>query len=156
MEFNATIIVAFISFVAFIFIMNFILYKPINKIVSKRQKLIDENYEIAKTNISKSKVILSQREETLDKAKASSREEISKSIEDANSIKNTKLISSKKEARNTIEENKNLLNETKNNAIEPLKNEVVALAQSISDKILKNHEKIENVDNEFIEKIIQG
>ncbi len=156
MEFNATIIVAFISFVAFIFIMNFMLYKPINKIVSKRQKLIDENYEIAKTNISKSKVILSQREETLDKAKASSREEISKSIEDANSIKNTKLISSKKEARNTIEENKNLLNETKNNAIEPLKNEVVVLAQSISDKILKNHEKIENVDNEFIEKIIQG
>ena len=38
----------------------------------------------------------------------------------------------------------------------PLKAEVITLAQVISDKILKDHEKIDNIDNEFIEKIIQG
>ncbi len=156
MEFNATFIVAFISFVIFILIMNFILYQPIYKIVSKRKQMIDDNYEIAKTNSSKSKVLLSKREDKLIEAKASSRQKYSKAFEDANSIRNEKITEAKKEARNSLEENKTKAQEETNQVIEPLRNEVINLAQLISDKILKNHEEMENIDNQYIENLIQG
>ena len=156
MEFNATFIVAFISFVIFILIMNFILYQPIYKIVSKRKQMIDDNYEIAKTNSSKSKVLLSKREDKLIEAKASSRQKYSKAFEDANSIRNEKITEAKKEARNSLEENKIKAQEETNQVIEPLRNEVINLAQLISDKILKNHEEMENIDNQYIENLIQG
>ncbi len=154
--FNATFIVTVISFIVFAFVMNGILYKPMSEIVSKRQKLIDENYETAKTNQSKSKVILSEREDKLIEAKASSKQKITKAVEDANSIRTQKISQAKKEANAVIKENQNVLNEEKQNSLEPLKNEVVGLAQTISDKILKNHEKIENFDNQLVEKLIQG
>ena len=156
MEFNATFIVAFISFVIFIIIMNFILYKPIYKIVSKRKQMIDDNYEIAKTNSSKSKVLLSKREDKLIEAKASSRQKYSKAFEDANSIRNEKIAEAKKEARNSLEENKTKAQEETNQVIEPLRNEGINLAQLILDKILKSHEEMENIDNQYIENLIQG
>ena len=156
MEFNATFIVAFISFVIFIFIMNMILYKPIYKIISERQKLIDDNYEAAKTNSSKSRVILEERDEKLVEAKASSRQKIATALEDANLTRSEKILVAKKEAKNTLENNKNLTNEEKEKAIQPLKDEIKNLAQMISDKILKEHEAIEEIDNQYIENIIQG
>ena len=58
MEFNATFIAALVSFIVFIIIMNWILYKPISDIVEKRKKFIDENNNEAKNNSEKSKVIL--------------------------------------------------------------------------------------------------
>ena len=42
-EFNATFLVAMISFVVFIIIMNAILYKPILSIIEERQAYIDKN-----------------------------------------------------------------------------------------------------------------
>ena len=156
MEFNATFIVAFFSFVIFILIMNTVLYKPIYKIISTRQKIIDDNYEAAKTNSNKSKIILEEREEKLVEAKASSKQKISKAIEDANSTRNVKILDAKKEATKSLENNKILTNEEKNKAYGPLKNEIKDLAQIISDKILKEHETIENIDDKFVENLIQG
>ncbi len=58
MEFNATFIVSAISFIVFTIIMNAIFYKPIQKIVTERQKFIDENYEEAKKHKANSEKIL--------------------------------------------------------------------------------------------------
>ena len=44
-EFNATLIVAMISFVVFMFIMNAIFYRPILNIIKKRDDYINSNYE---------------------------------------------------------------------------------------------------------------
>ena len=74
MEFNATFIVAFISFVIFIIIMNYILYKPINGIVEKRKNIIDENYSLAQKNSEKSKAILQDRLDKLDNARSRAKE----------------------------------------------------------------------------------
>ena len=50
MEFNATFLIAAISFIVFVIIMNFIFYKPIEKIVNKRENFIDENLDEARKN----------------------------------------------------------------------------------------------------------
>jgi len=47
-EFNATFIVAMVSFVVFIMIMNAIFYKPILNIIRKREDYINSNYENSK------------------------------------------------------------------------------------------------------------
>lgn len=43
-EFNATMLVAMISFVVFMFLMNTIFYQPILNIVRKRESYINSNY----------------------------------------------------------------------------------------------------------------
>ena len=48
-EFNATFIVAMLSFVVFIFIMNAIFYNPILSIIRKREDYIESNYKDAKS-----------------------------------------------------------------------------------------------------------
>ncbi|MBE7712133.1 MAG: hypothetical protein E7Z87_00130 [Cyanobacteria bacterium SIG26] len=48
-EFNATFIVAMLSFVVFIFIMNAIFYNPILSIIRKREDYMESNYKDAKS-----------------------------------------------------------------------------------------------------------
>ena len=48
MEFDATFIIATISFIVFVLIMNRIFYAPILKIMQERQNLVEENYSSAK------------------------------------------------------------------------------------------------------------
>ncbi len=43
MEFNGTFLIATISFIIFTLLMNKILYKPINDIIEKRDRLFDDN-----------------------------------------------------------------------------------------------------------------
>ena len=47
-EFNGTFLVAMLSFVVFILIMNAIFYNPILGIIRKRENYINSNYEDAK------------------------------------------------------------------------------------------------------------
>ena len=47
-EFNATFLVAMLSFVVFIMIMNAIFYRPILNIMRKRDEYINSNYDEAK------------------------------------------------------------------------------------------------------------
>ena len=50
LEFNATFIVAMLSFIVFITIMNAIFYKPILSVIEKRKDFIDSNYIDAKNS----------------------------------------------------------------------------------------------------------
>ena len=50
MEFNATFLIAAISFVVFTIIMNAIFYKPLQKIVDERQKFTEDTNAEAKAN----------------------------------------------------------------------------------------------------------
>ena len=74
LEFNATFIIAMISFVVFIFIMNTIFYKPILNIIEERKKLIDSYYNDAKNFKAEAENIIQEKDnklaETLSKAKA--------------------------------------------------------------------------------------
>ncbi len=155
MEFNATFIVAFISFVIFIIIMNQILYKPINQIIEKRQKLIDDNYNDANNNIEKSKAILDDRLNQLKKARDIAKEKTSSAIDYIKKENQAKQKDAKEESKRKIEENINALNQNEQEAIDTLKNDVINLAQIISDKFIETSERIENIDEKEINKIMQ-
>jgi len=156
MDFNATFIVAFISFIIFIIIMNFILYKPIGDIIEKRQKFIDDNYNEAKNNSLKSEAILKDRDDKIHNAQNLVRQKTHLAIQEAKDKKNNLLANAKEEAKIKFEENSNNLNQQKSDAQNTLKNDVINLAQIISDKFIPVPERIENADYELIENIMKG
>lgn len=155
MEFNATFIVALISFIIFTFIMNIILYKPINDIVSKRKNYIDTNYDKAKDNSEKTKAILEDRKNQLAKARLGAKEDVDKKISLIKNQREEITLKAQKEAKELIEQNRLQSINSSNEAKETLKVEIKNLAQMISDRFLNPEEKIADMDNNLVDKIMQ-
>lgn len=155
MEFNATFIVAFISFIIFTFIMNIILYKPINDIVSKRKNYIDTNYDKAKDNSEKTKTILEDRKNQLAKARLGAKEDVDKKIGLIKTQREEITLKAQKEAKELVEQNRLQSINSSNEAKETLKVEIKNLAQMISDRFLNPEEKIADMDNNLVDKIMQ-
>ena len=155
MEFNATFIISFISFIIFIIIMNYILYKPIGNIVEKRKQFIDENYTAARENHDKSQAILKDKKDKLDNTRKSVKEKTNSALDKAKEEKSQIELSAKEEAKLKIEKNLEELNVNRQEAVSILKKDVINLAQIISDKFIDSPDKITDIDNEIIEKIMQ-
>ena len=156
MEFNATFIVAFVSFTIFTVIMNIILYSPITKIIEKRKKYIDSNYLDAQNNINKSNDIYKLRNEQLDKARIAAKETISEKTDKANLKKSEITQQAKTQAHQLLDEKRNYYNDVSNEAKLYLKDEIKSLAQKISDKFMSTEEKIEYVDDDIVKDILKG
>ena len=74
-EFNATFIIAMLSFVVFIMIMNTIFYQPILNIIRKRDNYINSNYEESKNNEQTAKEIENKRNSQINATHSKCRKE---------------------------------------------------------------------------------
>ena len=155
MEFNATFIISFISFIIFIIIMNLILYKPINNIIEKRQKFIDENYNEANQNNEQSKNILEEKNKQIKQAHNNAKEKYNLANINAKEKKTQSIYYAKEQSKVDIEENIIDFNNQSNNAKNILKNDIIFLAQMICDKFIQSEDKV-NIQDELINKIMQG
>ena len=152
MDFNATFIIAFISFIVFIFIMNKILYAPIYNVIQKRKNLIDNNYEQAKKNSDEANAILEEKKQTLLKANNDVRKKTIEMIEQTKN-KNVSMINeAKKQSMSEIEQNLNSVNSEILEAKVNLKEKIVDLAQLMTDKFIQSEYKIKE-DEELINSI---
>ena len=136
MEFNATFIVSAISFIVFTLIMNAIFYKPLEKVVSERQKFVDETLEEAKLHTEKSEALLKDKAKKLETTKHEAKKII---VEKADEVKNQKALmasEAQQKAAKTIDVAKDELQKSKDVAQEVLSEETKKLAQDISSKIL--------------------
>ena len=156
MEFNATFIVSATSFIIFVVLMNIILYAPLQKVVEERKKTVDNNYNEANANSEKSTALLKDRADKILKAGQDAKIVINAKSNDANIKRDEITQSAKEESLKNIEANREYFDNATQEAKEVLKANVVGLAQSISDKFLGSDEKIIGVDNELIDKIMQG
>lgn len=156
MEFNATFIVSAISFIIFVVLMNIILYTPLQNIVEERKRTVDNNYNEANVNSEKSTALIKDRADKILKAGQDAKSVINAKSNDANLKRDEITQSAKDEAQQNLEANRVYFTNATQEAKEALKSDVVGLAQSISDKFLGSDEKIIGVDNELIEKIMQG
>jgi len=136
MEFNATFIVSAISFGIFVIIMNAIFYKPLQKIVSERQKFIDDTYEEAKTHLAKSEAIMKDRQKKLDTTKHEAKKLITDKTEEAKSQKSDLTSEAHKKAVSKVEDAKMDLQKSKDEAESVLSEEIKKIALDISYKIL--------------------
>jgi F-type H+-transporting ATPase subunit b len=136
MEFNATFIVAAISFIIFTLIMNAILYKPLQKVVLERQIFIDDTLEEAKRHDEKSEAILKDKEAKLINTKHEAKRVISEKTEKVKEEKSALTAQAQQKSVQEIEFAKNELKQSKNEAEKILSKEVQNLSQSILSKIL--------------------
>ncbi len=157
MEFNATFLVAFFSFIVFTVIMNLILYKPINNIVLKRKQLVDANYEEAHENSDKAVSILLDKEKQIKKATDDAKEIIAEKTSDAMAKKDEMTLEARKEAEKNIDAYNLYYKNATREAKDFLKVEIINLAQAISDKFLDSEEKVsKDISDEEVETIMQG
>lgn len=133
-EFNATFLIAMISFVVFIIIMNAIFYKPILSIIEKRQRFVDDNYNCAKTLKNEAGILLENYEQKLNEASKEARIFVANESEQLKRNAESVVDKAKVEASNKIDAAKKELQEERNSV--DLSVTVQELAQSISKKLL--------------------
>lgn len=137
MEFNATFIVSAISFIVFVFIMNAIFYKPLQKVVFERQNFIDETTEEAKAHREKSEAILKDKAQKLDNTKHEAKKIIAETADAVKSQKATLAADAQQKAVQKIESAKNTLIRSSDEVQDSLAEKTQDLAQSIASKILR-------------------
>ena len=153
MEFNATFIVSLISFCLFIFAMNNILYAPISKVVSERKKYINDNYKVASDNSSLKEEALNQRKQIIETAHIQSRDEIATKKDEYRKKRDLAIHKAKENVKEQVEIAQDALEQEEKEAHIELKQQIVGLAQMISDKFIATDEKVESND-EIICKIL--
>lgn len=109
-EFNATFIVAMVSFIVFMFIMNAIFYKPVLFIINKREKYISSNYDDAKKLSQKAEDCTNEYNQKILEENIKNREIISNAVERANNAVLDKIKTAKENAVNEIQSRKAELN----------------------------------------------
>ena len=136
MEFNATFLVSAISFIAFVFIMNAVCYKPISEIVEKRQNFIDDTNMLAKKNLEESDKLIKDKEEKINSTKIEAKKLIAEVTNEANLTKSKIQSDAQKNAVERIKTAKSDLENSKEEAQNILNQQIDSLAGDISSKIL--------------------
>ena len=136
MEFDATFIIAVISFIVFVFVMNKIFYAPVLRIMQERQNFVDDNYTKAKQTAeevsAQTQIHNNQLEQTRDEARVKVASE-SKRIKQESA---KAVLEYKSELYQQVSQEKDNLRNSAIEAKEILKDNVVDIAKNISNIIL--------------------
>lgn len=142
-EFNATLLVAMISFVVFMFIMNAIFYTPVLNVIRKREDYIANNYAEAKQINQKISDYQQEKEEKLKNTRIDCRHRVESAIESAQNESNRKTIEQKEKTKEQIIAGKEeLVQEAENIANIVNSSMVYDLADIVIKKVLKGRREI--------------
>lgn len=136
-EFNATFLVAMLSFVVFIMIMNAIFYRPILNIMRKRDEYINSNYDEAKELSEQAEKLDIKKAETIQQTQNECRIEIKNVVENAQGLASKNVQDARTEVKNEIQLKKDSLVRESEALEGVLKSSVVTdLASSITSKFM--------------------
>lgn len=135
MEFNATFLVAAISFIAFTLIMEKIFYRPVSDIIAKRKAFLDKNSLSVLDNNTVAKKLREDKDNEILASKTEAKNTIMSEVEKANGEKVEKEQYLKSEIVAGIEHKKEVLNEEKNVTSVEMKASLDELSNSILSKL---------------------
>lgn len=136
-EFNATFLVAMLSFVVFIMIMNAIFYRPILNIMRKRDEYINSNYDEAKELSEQAEKLDIKKAETIQQTQNECRTEIKNVVENAQGLASRNVQDARTDVKNEIQLKKDSLVRESEALEGVLKSSVVTdLASSITSKFM--------------------
>lgn len=136
-EFNATFLVAMLSFVVFIMIMNAIFYRPILNIMRKRDEYINSNYDESKKLSEQAEKLDIKKAETIQQTQNECRTEIKNVVENAQGLASKNVQDARTEVKNEIQLKKDSLVRESEALGGVLKSSVVTdLASSITSKFM--------------------
>ena len=135
MEFNATFLITIISFITFTILMNVILYRPLERIVDERKKLIEKNYSDGESAKLEAKSILEKKANELAQAKADAKHSIDVNLKKDYDESSEKLREEKVKSVQYLSEQKDLLKQESDMTEANLNENIRQYAQMIKDKL---------------------
>ena len=140
-EFNATFIIAMLSFVVFIMIMNAIFYRPVLNIIRKREEYINSNYEDSSKNEKTAKELEENRNSQINATQAKCRKDFYTAVNKLQESAAGKIKDAKENNKAIIQTEKDRLSKEKMELQQRLQGSVVEdLANSITEKLLNNNQ----------------
>ncbi len=155
-EFNATFIVAMLSFVLFILIMNSIFYNPILSIIRKRDEYINSNYSEAKTLKDTAQSLNEEREIKLNQTKENCRQNLMSVVDKVQSDAGQKIKIARDHSKAAIQTGKDDVHAKEEEVKNTIKTEVINdLASSIVSKITGIQTVVDSSDDVTLTKIME-
>ncbi len=151
MEFDATFLIAVISFCVFVFIMNKIFYAPVLKIMEERKLLVDDNYTHAMSIKEETNEKENYYQGELSKVRDEARGEISKQARAIKEERSKTIAEYKSDLYNKVSLQKEELRNSAIEAKEVLKNNLLDIAKGISFKILGDTVKTDSINEINVE-----
>ena len=141
MEFNATFFISAISFIVFVFIMNAILYRPLERIVEEREKLISQNYDTAKELNSEAQTMLEKKAQEIAEAKAAAKNSIDVKLKKEYDNSSEKIKQEKENCLNYIKEQKEIMHADSENFQKDMEENIENYAKLIAEKLVNSEVK---------------
>ena len=150
MEFDATFLIAVISFIVFVVVMNKIFYAPILKIMQERQSVVEANLNAARELNEETKKQTEYHNSELEKSRDEARQKIAEASQQFKQERSKEISEYKSELYGNISKEKENLKNSALEAKEVLKDNVVDIAKEISEKILGSSVSTETIDKSQI------
>lgn len=136
-SFDGTFIFAALSFVIFMFLMKYVMYKPLAKVIDERQEYFEKNDKTVVETNEKTKDVLENKEKEILKAKGEASNLIKETSDLANKKREEAVSKAKASAKDTLENTRILLNIQSKKAKEELRGEVENFVNAIASKVLE-------------------
>ncbi len=136
LEINFTLILFAVSFLAFIYLLNLTLYKPVGNIVELRKKLIDSEYAKAKELTNKANELLENYKTKIKTARHEAHSIIQEVVQKAQKLKEEKVSQLLVTLNKEKEESFKKIDEEKKIVMQKLEKEIKTLTNLIINKIL--------------------
>lgn len=133
---NKTVFIQIILFLAAIFILNSLVFKPFIQLIDRRHKLTRGAIEEAEELERKVKEIIEEYDQKLSEARTVAQEERNKILREAESVSSGIITKAREDANVVLEEAKVRLEAEAKEMKEKLKGDVDLLAKDIASKIL--------------------
>ena len=130
------IVITLANLVILFLILKKLLFKPVKKIVDKRQKEIESEYKKAEKTQAEADAIKAEWEGKMATAEAEADKIISDAVERADSRNEVMLYESREKADQIIRKAKAYIERERKDARETIKKEIVDVSQTLSEQII--------------------
>lgn len=144
LEFNATLIVAMISFIVFMVIMNAILYKPISRIQKEREEFIAAENKAKQVTVDKIESLKNHYNDIIETTKEVAKKNFSKTVSEYKDRKESIITGAKALAKKDMEIAQAKLDGDVRVANTVLETQINTLASKVVSKVLGEDVKIQD------------
>ena len=156
MEFNGTFLATIITFIAFVLVMNKILYAPILGIMEERKNFINSNYKDAHENDKKCEVLSDKRETELNVAKNDARTKYLSTVDEFKQERRKKIESAQTAEKQELDRSNDELAHLSDGVKDGLKGSMANLATDIVEKIIGYRSEVKGFDDSKVNEVLWG
>ena len=137
-DFNATLPLMALQFLALTIVLNLIYYKPVSNVLDERDEYIRNSLTAASAALSRANELTKTYEQDLAESRKKAQDIIKKAQQDAQQVVSIKIKEAQQDADNLISNTYDQLNLQKEQALTSLEQQIDILSNQIQVKLLSN------------------